>query len=132
MSDEMSHPVTRGELRAELASYPTKADLRAELASYATKAELREEFPTKQYVDDMARTFVAALERLDSKIDRVALDLMRHMNSLIESVRVDIRAITEPYQDHGPRISRLERAVFPDDGGAVKAKARVRRRTRPR
>ncbi len=47
---DMSHPVTRADLREELASYPSKADLREQLASYPTKADLREElasYPTK-------------------------------------------------------------------------------------
>jgi hypothetical protein len=36
------HPITRSELREELARYPTKAELREELSHYATKADLAE------------------------------------------------------------------------------------------
>jgi hypothetical protein len=38
---DMSTPVTRGELRAEIAPLATKAELRAEIAPLATKAELQ-------------------------------------------------------------------------------------------
>ena len=40
---DMSTPVTRAELREELAKMATKAELREELAKMATKADLREE-----------------------------------------------------------------------------------------
>src|SRR5215216_2678025 len=101
MSDEMSHPVTKGELRDVLADYPTKADLRDVLADYPTTerlraeltalgVDLRGELPSKVYVDDMARTFIDALVRLeartDAKFDKMSGDLMRHMNSLIDAV----------------------------------------------
>ena len=124
MTDDMTHPVTRGELAALLAEYPTK-----------------------QYVDDLGKTFFQALVRLeqrmdakldaldaklDAKLGQLSIEMTRNINAILEAVRVEIRAVTEPYQDHGPRIEKLERAVFPDDGGAVRAKPRVRRRTRPR
>ncbi len=63
---DMSHPVTRVELREELATYPTRAELREELATYPTREELRETlreelatYPTREELRETLREELA-------------------------------------------------------------------------
>jgi hypothetical protein len=86
---DMSTPVTRDELRAELAPLATKADLRAELAPLVTKVDL----------ELWGR---ALLARFDAIEHRVLAELARHTRAIVESRSTQIF----------PPVSRLEGQVF--------------------
>ena len=126
---DMSTPVTRGELRAELAPLATKAELRAaiaplatkaEIAPLATKAELRAAIAplaTKVELELWGGALLARLEgalraRLDAFEHRLLADLARHTNAAFESMSTQISVIDEKYNDLPPRVSRLEGKVF--------------------
>lgn len=138
MTDDMTHPVTRGELKEELSRFRAemRAEMRAELEPYATKA----------YVHEVAQTLLAQMQRTDERlqkvertldgmedriVDKLSVELARHARASAERNLTEMRAMMDPHRDHPERIAKLERAVFPEDGG-VRAKARVRRRTSKR
>lgn len=94
-SFDMSQPVTRGELREELAKYPT-----------------REEADRK-----FDRFLGAIMRRFDERFDRFArelrADLGRDLRALEESLIARMTAMQEPYLDLPRRVTRLEAKVFP-------------------
>jgi hypothetical protein len=97
---DMSTPVTRGELRAELAPLATKA----ELAPLATKAEL----------ELWGGALLARIEqRINSLEQRLLTELARHTRAISESMSMQISAIDDRYTDLPRRVRRLEAKVFP-------------------
>lgn len=97
---DMSTPVTRGELREELAQleqrldqkFVTKDDLRNELAKYATKQDLD--------------TWGGAL------LERMTVEIGRAVRAAMESVRISVTAVDDQYRDLPARVARLEAKVF--------------------
>jgi len=103
----MAKPVTRGELREELAKHPTREEfrttLREELAKYATKQDLE--------------TWGHALY---DKIDRVKVELRTELGTEIreqiahfvkaveESTRKWFTAFDDKYKDLPERVAKLE------------------------
>ena len=65
------HPITRSELREELARYPTKAELREELSRYATKADLQEELARYATKADLRAELDRALQNYVTKADLI-------------------------------------------------------------
>jgi hypothetical protein len=121
----MSAPVTRAELREELADFARKsdlADLKSDLADFARKSDLAD-FARKSDLADFARksdladlksdltdfarkSDLAALrQELVDDFAHIARSLMEHLSSLIAPV-------DEKYKDLPPRVTRLEEAVF--------------------
>lgn len=125
---DMSHPVTRAELREELASYPTREELRetlrTELASYPTRAELRETlrtelaaYATKADLEVWAGAIIARTDehlerRLDERLSvferRVGAEIAHQIRAAYELFRTDIRALDDKYNGLPPRVDRLE------------------------
>ena len=114
---DMSSPVTRGELREELAAleqrleqkfeqkFVTKDDLRLELQNYPTKEDLRNElakYATKQDLD----TWGGAL------LERMTVEIGRAVRAAMESVRISVNAVDDQYRDLPARVARLEAKVF--------------------
>jgi hypothetical protein len=92
-------PVTRRELREEIAKLATKEDL--------------ERFVTKDEFHAGLETWAGALEaRLEAKFDaKFALlhaDLARHTQAIIEAFTTQVRALDDKYNDLPPRVAKLE------------------------
>jgi hypothetical protein len=114
---DMSTPVTRGELRAELAPLATKADLlplatkadlHAALVPLATKADLVP-LATKAELDLWAGALLARMEVFEQ---RLLAELARHIKAAFESMSAQISVIDEKYADLPPRVGRLEGKVL--------------------
>jgi hypothetical protein len=116
-SIDMSTPVTRGELRAELeqleqklAPLATKAELaalatKAELAALATKAELAGAIaPLATRADLEAWGYVL--------LDRMQTEMARHFGALQEWISTQLSIVDEKYKDLPERVNRLEATVF--------------------
>jgi hypothetical protein len=92
--NDMTAPVTRGELKQEL------AELKAEL-----KVDL-----------DQALVDVVRKPDLDRALDawgtRLSVELAQHVNAMTESLRAEFRGIDDQYKDLPARVSKLENAVF--------------------
>lgn len=88
-SFDMSQPVTRGELREELAKVDRKLDL----------------------------MLGALMARFDERFDRFARELRaevgRDLRAMEESLIARMTAMQEPYVDLPRRVARLEAKVFP-------------------
>jgi hypothetical protein len=122
---DMSNPVTRGELRAELAPLATKAELvplatkaelQAAIAPLATKAELQAAIAplaTKIELEYWCGALLVRLERMEGLEQRLAAELARHTRASFESMSTQISVIEEKYADLPPRVSRLEGKVLP-------------------
>ncbi|HEY1553393.1 MAG TPA: hypothetical protein VGF94_01105 [Kofleriaceae bacterium] len=84
--EDMTKPVTRGELRAEL------AEMRAEMRKWAGALNDR-------------------IERGERLIMRhVSEEIARCTNAILEAVRGQIGAVDDKYKDLPRRVARLERA----------------------
>jgi len=101
MSEEMTAPVTRGELLEVLSAYPTSVELRTELATFRNemRAEMRETF---------------AMFRVE-----LGEDIARHMKAGFEDMRklfgvLDDKqhAQNDQHASLARRVDRLEVAVF--------------------
>jgi hypothetical protein len=95
--NDMNAPLTRGELREELANHPTKTDLREAIAELRT--ELRTELATKAELREIAR--------------ELREDFAHMMRSMQEHMLAQIAALFDPYKDHEPRIAALEATGAP-------------------
>lgn len=88
-SFDMSQPVTRGELREELAKVDRKLDL----------------------------MLGALMARFDERFDRFSRELRaevgRDLRAMEESLIARMTAMQEPYLDLPRRVGRLEAKVFP-------------------
>lgn len=98
--DDMDHPVTRRELREELARYATRDELREELARALT------DYPKRQDLEAWAGA-------LNAKIDALSGELAQHANRILESTREMVGVIDEKYNDLPRRVTALEAKVFP-------------------
>jgi hypothetical protein len=122
MSDaaDMSTPVTRGELKAELSSQlelveqRLKAELKAELSSQLELVEQRlkaELSGQLELVEQRLKTELSS--QLELVEQRLLTELARHNKAGYESIATLISAIDEKYADLPGRVSRLEESVFP-------------------
>jgi hypothetical protein len=107
-STDMSTPVTRGELRAELQQLEQKlAPLatKAELVALATKADLAEAIaPLATRADLEAWGYVL--------LDRMQTEMARQFGALQEWISTQISVVDEKYKDLPGRVNRLEATVF--------------------
>jgi hypothetical protein len=85
---DMSAPVTRGELREELARFEQKLDQKLEIWGGALLAR------------------IADSER------RMLAELSRHCNAMQEALSKQLSIIDEKYSDLPARVRRLEARVF--------------------
>ena len=88
---DVSAPVTRGELRAEIEQLEIRLEQR--LALMATKADLE--------------IWAGAL------MERMSAEIARHTRAVQEEMRSQVAVIDDKYKDLPGRVSRLEAAVFP-------------------
>jgi hypothetical protein len=100
---DMSTPVTRGELREELAQLENRFDQKL--------SQLENRF------DQKLRTGLEAwgnvlLARIDASEQRLLTELARHTKAIHESMATQISIIDEKYADLPGRVSRLETKVF--------------------
>lgn len=113
---DMSTPVTRGELRAELEQLEIRLEQKLEqkLAHLATKAELeiwggallaRIESGERPLLETL-------LERIDSSEQRLLAELARHTRASHEDMMKQFSILDEKYADLPPRVSQLEAKVF--------------------
>jgi hypothetical protein len=135
---DMSTPVTRGELRAELAQLEIRLEQKLEekleqkleekleqkleqrLAHLATKAELETWGGAllaridgiEQRFNGIEQRFDGFEQRFDGFEQRLLTELARHTRAISESMSMQISVIDERYADLPPRVSRLEAEVF--------------------
>jgi hypothetical protein len=107
---DMSTPVTRGELKEELANF----ELRLE-------QKLEQKFDQKLELWGGALLFrIAASERMIAELgqrmlaseQRILAELARHCGAMQESLSKQISVIDEKYSDLPRRVRRLEGKVF--------------------
>jgi hypothetical protein len=126
---EMSQPVTRGELKAELQEFraatrtelkaelqefraATRTELKAELQTFRTelRAELKTEIKTEIKKEIKKEIDVFRVE-IDARFHEVHADLARHANAIMEAVRTEMRGFWEPVKDVPGRVDKLEREM---------------------
>lgn len=111
-------PVTRDQLREELARYPTHEDLREELARYPTRDELKEtlrqelaRYPTRDELADFMRAIVLQHDRTLASIDGLRVDIARSARAAAEEHRLELGVLDDRYRDLPDRVTTLERTV---------------------
>lgn len=96
-SSEMSTPVTRGELREELAHLEQRFDGKLELWGGPLLARI-----------EAVSTHLEA--RIEAGEQRMLAELARHSGAILEAVSTQISVIDEKYADLPARVNRLEAA----------------------
>jgi hypothetical protein len=97
---DMSTPVTRGELREEIAQLATKAEIDLWGGALVARIQAGERFMER------------LLERIDRSEQRLLAELARHTKASAEAMAAQIAIIDEKYADLPLRMSRLEAEVF--------------------
>jgi hypothetical protein len=115
---DMSTPVTRGELRAELQQL--RLEIQQAVAPLATKVEL--ELWGGALLARMAQMHQELRQELRQELQS---ELARHVGAFQEWTQSMIRSLDDKYADLPPRVRRLESAVF-------EKKSRRAPRRRPR
>ncbi len=125
MSDSMNQPVTRGELREQLATKADKSDLvplatRAELDLWGgallerikeESLQLRREMATKTYVTEAIAELATkpyVTEAIAAAVTEISADLARHAGAIMEQTRFLVGVFDENYRDIPPRVTKLE------------------------
>lgn len=90
---DMSTPVTRGELREELAKFEIRLD--------------------QKFDQKLDLWGGALLARIAESEKRMIAELARHCNAIQEALLKQISAIDEKYRDLPARVRRLEAKAFP-------------------
>jgi archaellum component FlaC len=99
----MSTPVTRGELRDELAQLEDRIERKFD----DKLGHLERKFDNK-----LDLWGGALLARITESENRMVNELKRHAQALFEAMTKQISVIDEKYNDLPARVSRLEAAVF--------------------
>jgi hypothetical protein len=111
---DMSTPVTRGELRDELAQLEDRIERKFD----DKLGHLERRFGDKlghlerKFDDKLDLWGGALLARITESENRVINELARHAQALFEAMTTQISVIDEKYNDIPARVSRLEAAVF--------------------
>ena len=122
-ANDMTIPVTRGELREELGQLEQRFDQKLERLEQRLderfdkfeqrlKRELMQEFATKRELELWGGALLAHIDRVEH---RLSAELARHAGAIQESMSALFAARDEQYADLPGRVSRLEAAVFPSD-----------------
>ena len=106
-TDDMSTPVTRGELRDELQQLEVRLEqlelkLEQKLAHLVTRTEFE-------------MWGGALLARIELGEQRMFTELARHTRAIQESMSRQISVIDDKYNDLPARMSRIEATVFPPE-----------------
>lgn len=105
MTDEMDHPVTRRELREELASYPTRKELHEALEIWGGELENRLERKMLVIGEHIAAHVTAQVTA------HTSAEIARHVTASEERIRADMRAMLDPHHGVPDRVTGLEARV---------------------
>jgi hypothetical protein len=132
-SIDMSTPVTRGELKAELEQFEIRLEQRLE-DKLERKLEDKLERKLERKLEDKfdqklglwGGALMARIDGLERRFDvfegmeqRLLAELARHARAIQESMSAQISAIDDKYADLPRRVTRLETEVFPAGGGEL-------------
>lgn len=115
---DMEAPVTRRELREELADFERRLDEKFEQKFEQKLAPVWREIA--EFRAEVAQKFAG----VSREIAQLSLELARHANAISEQLRAEFRALGEALP---PRVDRLEERVFATP--APKRTHRPKRRT---
>ena len=106
-SQDMSTPVTRGELREELRQLEERIEERMDkrFVDFETRIEARFDHKLEMWGG-------ALLARIEASEQRLLTELARHVKAIQEDGSRLISVIDEKYKDLPARVSRLETRVF--------------------
>ena len=124
-SEDMSTPVTRGELREELRQFEARFDLKLDERLGALEARIDHKLDERlgalearfdHKLEMWGGALLARMEsfeaRMQSSETRMLTELARHTKAIQESLSTQIAVVDEKYTDLPGRVNRLEGAVF--------------------
>jgi hypothetical protein len=120
-TDDMSTPVTRGELRDELQQLEVRLDEKLEQKLDEKLEQKLAHLVTRTEFEMWGGALLARIEsgeqRMFARIElgeqRMFAEFARHTKALQESMAAQISAIDDKYRDLPGRVSQLEAAAFP-------------------
>jgi hypothetical protein len=98
-SEDMSTPVTRGELREDLARLEVRFDHKLEMWGGALLARIE---------SSEKRTLAVLAMTIESLEKRLLVELARHVTAFQEAVSTQIAVVDEKYAELPARVGRLE------------------------
>ena len=108
LREELAKHPTRDDLRAELAKHPTRDDLRAELAKHPTRDELRAELAKHPTRDELREALAEhpTHAQLDTALEGWATAILGSTDRKFAEVIAEMRAIRDELRDEmrGMRI----------------------------
>jgi hypothetical protein len=111
---DMTTPVTRGEMRAELERLEQKLEMwGGALLARIDSGEQRLKAGEQRLIERMKAGEQRLIERIDSSERRLLTELARHTRASYEEMSTQISVIDEKYADLPPRVALLERKAFP-------------------
>jgi len=120
-TEDMTAPVTRGELRKELAEHRAGvdaqfADLRAEIREqFASRVEIREQFASfaKSLLSEVSHMMRSMEESIRRELRELREEVPQMLRSFEENMRREFRGLDDKYNDLPPRVARIEAAELP-------------------
>ena len=100
-----STPVTRTQLREELARYPTRDELREELARFVTKDEFG------QLVQTIAQQHETSMHWFAKRHEELLREISRSARVAAEEHRREVGVLDDRYRDLPDRLTTLERTL---------------------
>ena len=117
-SDEtdMTHPVTRGELREEFARFEKRLEEKLE-KKLEEKLDEKLKLWAGALNDRIERGEARIISEVTAQVTaqvtaRVTAETTRHINAIWEATRAQIAVIDDKYTDLPTRVARLEAQVF--------------------
>ena len=116
-TEDMTTPVTRGELRKELEQLEQrldqKFDRKLEIWGGALLAEIRGvDQRLSHRMDGFEQRMDSFEQRLGGMVQELSAEFARHAQALLEASRSDMGVVDEKYKDLSARVTRLEDHVF--------------------
>ena len=116
---DMSTPVTRGELREELAGFEQRFEQKLD-----QKFDHKLEIWAGAILARMDMMFEGMTALVANSEQRLHEDLARHTRAIEESMRTLISGVDDKYVDLPERVTTLEQAVFPSTPSRKRARRR--------
>ena len=128
-TDDMSTPVTRGELRDELQQFKVRLDQSLDQLEQRLEQKLEQKLGQKleQKLEMWGGALLARIdsnerrlaeqfrEGIASSEQRLLAELARHTRAIQESMSTQISVVDEKYDDLPARVRRLEATVYPPE-----------------
>ena len=111
---DMSTPVTRGELQAEIEQLEIRLDQKLDKFEERLEQKLEQKLAHLVTKADFEQRLAQMATKADLDIwgQQLLMELARHTKAIQEALSVQVSVVDEKYADLPKRVNRLEKTVF--------------------